>query len=211
MCGDCPATRVQRDCSRDYPRFVLLLTSSSHASSGSNLLVRSAPRGTRTPNRQIRSHRPPVPSRPPYPRACPSSQLNGHVAGRSRASVPCRPAPHGRKLIAVSGSSLPDPMSGNGLVRGLWDASKILQHQIFNLVPQWLRYSRKAIATSISNSMPSAASRLKAANRKDDITRHPVMPGHDQVQRGQPLPDGELITSTFPPVRRLIRTRTPMR
>jgi len=62
-----------------------------------------APRGTRTPNRQIRSHRPPVPSRPPRPFASPSAQLSGHAYGLSRASVPACPAPHGRNLVAVSG------------------------------------------------------------------------------------------------------------
>jgi len=63
----------------------------------------SAPRGIRTPNRQIRSHRPPVPSRPPRPFASPSAQLSGHAYGLSRASVPACPAPHGRNLVAVSG------------------------------------------------------------------------------------------------------------
>ncbi len=55
------------------------------------------------PNRQIRSHRPPVPSRPPRPFASPSAQLSGHAYGLSRASVPACPAPHGRNLVAVSG------------------------------------------------------------------------------------------------------------
>jgi RNA polymerase sigma factor (sigma-70 family) len=61
-----------------------------------------APRGIRTPNRQIRSQPSPVPARPPAPSASLLVLLNGHVAGPTRASVPGRHAPHGRNLVAVS-------------------------------------------------------------------------------------------------------------
>jgi hypothetical protein len=84
--------------------------------------VGGAPRGTRTPNRQIRSHRPPVPSRPPYPCVSPSSQLNGHADGPGRASVPTRHASRGRNLVAVSGCRCQTGCLATCLVKGLWDA-----------------------------------------------------------------------------------------
>jgi hypothetical protein len=61
-----------------------------------------APRGIRTPNRQIRSQPSPVPARPPGPLAFPLVPVNGHVAGPTRASVPTRHARHGGNLVAVS-------------------------------------------------------------------------------------------------------------
>jgi hypothetical protein len=61
-----------------------------------------APRGIRTPNRQIRSQPSPVPTRPHRPFASPLVQVNGHIADPNRASVPARPVPHGRNLVAVS-------------------------------------------------------------------------------------------------------------
>jgi hypothetical protein len=64
--------------------------------------VGGAPRGIRTPNRQIRSQPSPVPARPPAPSASLLVLLNGHVTGSTRASVPGRHAPHGRNLVAVS-------------------------------------------------------------------------------------------------------------
>jgi hypothetical protein len=61
-----------------------------------------APRGIRTPNRQIRSQPSPIPTRPPDPFASPLVLVNGYVAGRSRTSVPSRHAWLGRKVVAVS-------------------------------------------------------------------------------------------------------------
>jgi hypothetical protein len=43
------------------------------------------------------------PARPPGLFLSPFFQLSGQVDGPSRASVPARPAPHGRNLVAVSG------------------------------------------------------------------------------------------------------------
>jgi hypothetical protein len=63
----------------------------------------SAPRGIRTPNRQIRSQPSPVPARPPAPSVSPLVLVNRHIADPSRASVPARHARHGRNVVAVSG------------------------------------------------------------------------------------------------------------
>ncbi len=92
------------------------------------------PRGIRTPNRQIRSHRPPVPAHPLCPSASPSSQLNGHAAGRSRASVPACPAPHGRNLVAVSGHRCQTRCLATAWSEACGTPSEILEHQIFRLV-----------------------------------------------------------------------------
>src|SRR6266508_2357995 len=62
-----------------------------------------APRGIRTPNRQIRSQPSPIPAPPSHPLASPLVLVNGHVAHRSRASVPVRHAWLGRIVVAVSG------------------------------------------------------------------------------------------------------------
>jgi hypothetical protein len=62
-----------------------------------------APRGIRTPNRQIRSQPSPVPARLLGPSSSPLVLVNGHDAGPSRASVPVFHAWLGRKLVAVSG------------------------------------------------------------------------------------------------------------
>jgi hypothetical protein len=62
-----------------------------------------APRGIRTPNRQIRSQPSPIPIRPPDPFVYPLVLVNGHVAGPSRASVPIRHVWLGRNVVAVSG------------------------------------------------------------------------------------------------------------
>jgi hypothetical protein len=62
-----------------------------------------APRGIRTPNRQIRSQPSPVPTRPSGPCASPLVLVNGPVARPSRGSVPARHAWLGRNVVAVSG------------------------------------------------------------------------------------------------------------
>jgi hypothetical protein len=62
-----------------------------------------APRGIRTPNRQIRSQPSPVPARPPEPFPSPFVLVDGHLAGAGRTSVPVCPAWLGRNVVAVSG------------------------------------------------------------------------------------------------------------
>src|SRR6266540_7412291 len=52
--------------------------------------VGGAPRGIRTPNRQIRSQPSPVPAPPPGHLASTLIKVNGHVADPSRASVLAR-------------------------------------------------------------------------------------------------------------------------
>jgi hypothetical protein len=61
-----------------------------------------APRGIRTPNRQIRSQASPVPARPSRPFLSPLVLVNGHAVELSRASVPAGHTPHGRNVVAVS-------------------------------------------------------------------------------------------------------------
>jgi hypothetical protein len=61
-----------------------------------------APRGIRTPNRQIRSQPSPVPARPSRPFASPMVLVNGPVGGSGRASVPTRHAWHGGNVVAIS-------------------------------------------------------------------------------------------------------------
>ncbi len=62
-----------------------------------------APRGIRTPNRQIRSQPPLAPARPSGPFASLLVLVRGHVASWSRASVPVCHAWRGRNVVAVSG------------------------------------------------------------------------------------------------------------
>jgi hypothetical protein len=62
-----------------------------------------APRGIRTPNRQIRSQPSPIPARPPGPSASPLVLANGRITGPNRPSVPARHAWLGRNVVAVSG------------------------------------------------------------------------------------------------------------
>jgi len=62
-----------------------------------------APRGIRTPNRQIRSQPSPIPARPPDHFASPLILVNGHAADANRASVPTCIAWLGRNVVAVSG------------------------------------------------------------------------------------------------------------
>ena len=62
-----------------------------------------APRGIRTPNRQIRSHASPVPACPPDPLPSPFTLVNGYVAGLNWAPVPACHVRLGRNVVAVSG------------------------------------------------------------------------------------------------------------
>jgi len=62
-----------------------------------------APRGIRTPNRQIRSQPSPVPTRPPGPSASSLVLVSGYAAGPSRTAVPAHHAPHGRNVVADLG------------------------------------------------------------------------------------------------------------
>jgi hypothetical protein len=61
-----------------------------------------APRGIRTPNRQIRSQPSPVPARPPRPFASLPVLVNGHVAGSGRTLIPARHVRLGRNVVANS-------------------------------------------------------------------------------------------------------------
>jgi hypothetical protein len=61
-----------------------------------------APRGIRTPNRQIRSQPSPVPARPPRPFASLPVLVNGHVAGSGRTLIPARHVQLGRNVVTNS-------------------------------------------------------------------------------------------------------------
>jgi len=63
----------------------------------------AAPRGIRTPNRQIRSHASPVPACPSHPFVSLFLLVNGYVVGLSRASVPARHVRLGGNVVAVLG------------------------------------------------------------------------------------------------------------
>src|SRR5829696_7058979 len=62
-----------------------------------------APRGVRTPNRQIRSHAPASPASPSHPSASALVLVDGHVAGPGRTSVPAYHVRDGGNVVAVSG------------------------------------------------------------------------------------------------------------
>jgi hypothetical protein len=88
---------------------VAIWSQSSDSKAGSGLVTvpltsdfTGAPRGIRTPNRQIRSQPSPIPIRPPDPFVYPLVLVNGHVAGPSGASVPTRHAWHGGNVVAIS-------------------------------------------------------------------------------------------------------------
>ena len=107
------------------------LTSSSGAVTGPlSWGFGGAPRGIRTPNRQIRSQPPPVPARPPIPVASLLVLVNGHVAVLSRVSVPARHAPHGRNVVAASGRRR---QTGSLALVLAW-APLSPEHQILSLV-----------------------------------------------------------------------------
>jgi ABC transporter len=64
---------------------------------------------------EIRSHRPPVPSRPPRPFASPPAQLNGHVggpAGHRSPPVMCRVVAIGRSLASSEAYGTPSKIPG---------------------------------------------------------------------------------------------------
>jgi hypothetical protein len=61
-----------------------------------------APRGIRTPNRQIRSLVLRVPACPRDPLAYPFLLLSGHIPEAGRTLIPSRHARLGRKVVAVS-------------------------------------------------------------------------------------------------------------
>jgi hypothetical protein len=62
-----------------------------------------APRGIRTPNRQIRSLAPAVSGGPDYPFASLFGLVSRRVAGSSQTSVHARLAWHGGNVVAVPG------------------------------------------------------------------------------------------------------------
>jgi hypothetical protein len=76
-----------------------------------------APRGIRTPNRQIRSQPSPIPARPPDPSVSPFALVSGHVAGPSRTSVPACHASLGRNVVAISGHRRQTRCLATGLPR----------------------------------------------------------------------------------------------
>jgi hypothetical protein len=133
------------------------------------LRVWCAPRGIRTPNRQIRSQPTPMPSRPPGPFASPLVQVNGHIAEPSRASVPACPAWLSRNVVAVSaqrrqtgclatgrapgraGSRAPDSGSGALPSRGREPAAALVEKQAKQTRP-----SRGLIRRSVSAASQSA-------------------------------------------------------
>ena len=89
----------------------------------------------RTHNRQIRSHRPPVPARPLCPVASPSAQLNGHVAGSESGIRPCPSRTAWSQSGRSFGRLLPDPLSGNSPGQRLMERRRrALKHQIPHLV-----------------------------------------------------------------------------
>jgi hypothetical protein len=89
-----------------------------------------APRGIRTPNRQIRSQPSPVPAPPSGPFVSPPVLVNSHVAGPTRASVPDRHARLGRNVVAVSGRRRQTGRLVTGRLLGHAEA----EHQIQDLV-----------------------------------------------------------------------------
>jgi hypothetical protein len=114
-----------------------------------------APRGIRTPNRQIRSQPSPIPARPPGPFASPLVLVNGRVAGSSRASVPGCHVWHGRNVVAVSG----------------------LCRQTESLVTQRLGAVLEARAPDSSSGAPSLSARsARSTTRSTSALFYPVLP-----------------------------------
>jgi hypothetical protein len=92
--------------------------------------VGGAPRGIRTPNRQIRGQPSPVPAGPSYPFPSPLVLVNGHNADPIRVSVPARHVRHGCNVVAVSGHRR---QTGSLATRRVADRTAV-EHQILDLV-----------------------------------------------------------------------------